>query len=185
MPGWDAALERIEKRALDFVWRGSTHKVKKTMLYAPKEWGGIRFWNLKAKAAASRSKWIAKLLNGETNEYLQAAFEELTSHHAVTANTDVPIWESRLDHSQCIVKTTGSPLLATLQRDWATVVRRAPTFTAGQTVAVLNSDDSKEFGADRIFRAVCMSTVSAHHLRAVSGWFLMSGVGLVFKDPPQ
>ena len=39
--------------------------------------------------------------------------------YATTTNTDVPLWESRVDHSTTIRRATGSELLAELQSGWA------------------------------------------------------------------
>ena len=61
--------------------------------------------------------------------------------YATATNTDVPLWESRVDHSTTIRRATGSELLAELQAGWANIIRRRPTFAKGDLVAYSNEEE--------------------------------------------
>ena len=68
--------------------------------------------------------------------------------YAETANTDVPLWESRVDHSSSIRRVTGSELLAELQAGWANIIRRRPAFAKGNPVAY--SDEEAYVGGQKL-----------------------------------
>ena len=75
---------------------------------------GLEPWSLKAKNNAFRSSWIFKLNLGKLNPYLESTLLMAAAFYAEKANTDVPLWESRVDHSSTIRRVTGSELLAEL-----------------------------------------------------------------------
>ena len=80
-------------------------------LLLPKEKGGLGLWSLKAKNNAFRSSRILKLNLGKLNPYLESTLWMAATFYA-TANTDVPLWESRVNHSTTIRKVTGLELQA-------------------------------------------------------------------------
>ena len=86
-------------------------KVARATLLLPKEKGGLGLWSLKAKNNAFRSSWILKLSLGKLNPYLESTLLMAAKFYTEKANTDVPLWESRVDHSSTIRKVTGSELL--------------------------------------------------------------------------
>jgi hypothetical protein len=51
-PGWEPALNRIEKRVQAFIWKKSIPKVAKATLQLPKNKGGLSVWSLINKARA-------------------------------------------------------------------------------------------------------------------------------------
>eukprot|EP01127_Copromyxa_protea_P000520 TRINITY_DN1043_c0_g1_i1.p1 TRINITY_DN1043_c0_g1~~TRINITY_DN1043_c0_g1_i1.p1 ORF type:complete len:110 (-),score=15.83 TRINITY_DN1043_c0_g1_i1:132-461(-) len=89
--------------------------------------------------------------NGTTNPLLRATFKALTQLYAQKANTHVPLWESRIDHSPNIIKHTGSKLLAILQEAWSTVVRRDPQIKTGDWVKYSNDAESRKRFADQFY----------------------------------
>ena len=54
--------------------------------------------------------------------------------YAEEANTGVPLWESRVDHSSTIRRMTGSELLVELQAGWANIIRHRPAFAKSNLV---------------------------------------------------
>ena len=48
------------------------------------------------------SSWILKLNLGKLNPYLESTLLMAANIYAEKANTDVPLWESRVDHSSTI-----------------------------------------------------------------------------------
>jgi hypothetical protein len=60
-----------------------------------------------------------------------------------TRGTEVPLWESRLDHSHNIIATTGIKLLALMQGAWANVVHHNPIILKGDWIAYYNGESKK------------------------------------------
>jgi hypothetical protein len=67
MPGWELALQHIEKRVQSFIWKGSISKVAKSTLRLPKNEGGLQVWSLVDKAKAFTTMWVIKLIQNKTN----------------------------------------------------------------------------------------------------------------------
>ena len=93
MPGWEKALDALDRKVISFIWKGTLSKVARATLLLPKEKGGLGLWSLKAKNDAFRSSWILKL-----NPYLESTLRMAATFYATAANTDVSLWESRVDH---------------------------------------------------------------------------------------
>ena len=72
--------------------------------------------------------------------------------YATAANTDVPLWESRVDHSTTIRKVTGSELLAELQAGWANIIRRRPAFVKGNLVSHSDKEEPGRLHRDTLYR---------------------------------
>ena len=111
----EKTLDELDKKVTSFIWKGTMSKVARATLLLPKEKGGLGLWSLKAKNNAFRSSWILKLSLGKLNPYLESTLLMAAKFYAEKANTDVPLWESRVDHSSTIRRVTGSELLAELQ----------------------------------------------------------------------
>jgi hypothetical protein len=75
--------------------------------------------------------WVVKAIQNLTNPILEAIIQVATRHYAEVRDTQVPLWESCLDHSHDIVATTGFKLLAMMQGAWSVVVRLHPTIEKG------------------------------------------------------
>jgi hypothetical protein len=110
-PGWELAFKRIEARVQAFIWRGGIPKVVKATLKLPKKEGGLSVWSLVDKARAFTSMWVVKFLQDKTNPVLQAIIQAVTNWYADSKETSIPLWESRLNHSQDI-EVEGFGLLA-------------------------------------------------------------------------
>ena len=154
VPGWEGALLRIQNRVHDFIWRGGIHKVANDTLRWTKDMGGLNVWNLEDKAAAFRNVWVIKYLTGNLNPLLASTIKAITELYMHKARVQVPLWESRVDHSANIAKLVASPLLAALQRTWATVVRRDPVFSAGDRIMYSNAETKGNTLSDRMFEGV-------------------------------
>ena len=102
MPGWEKSLDELDKKVTSFIWKGTMSKVARATLLLPKEKGRLGLWSLKAKNNAFRSSWILKLSLGKLNPYLESTLRMAAKFYAEKANTDVPLWESRVDHSSTI-----------------------------------------------------------------------------------
>ena len=111
----------------------------RSTLIMDKRDGGLNHWNLKAKTAAFQNLWIIKLLTGRLNPILVSAFKAITELYTAKAGVEIPLWESRTDHRESIVKTVGSPLM--FQSNWSIVVRRKPDLQAGQWIAYSNEEE--------------------------------------------
>ena len=172
-PGWDITLANIEKRVQSFIWKDSIPKVAKATLLLPKKEGGLSVWALKPKTDAFISMWIVKLLTGKLNPILTSTIQAITECYALKASTQVPIWESRIDHSQNIIKTTGSKLLALLQQAWAKVIRRRPALTEGDWVAYSNDELPKKKFCDQIYdgKARIVQPQEEHSKQATADWY--------------
>ena len=72
--------------------------------------------------------------------------------YAEKANMDVPMWESRVDHSSTIRKVTGSEILAELQAGWANIIWRRPAFAKGNLVAYSNEEEPGRLHRDTLCR---------------------------------
>jgi hypothetical protein len=114
-PEWEPALRRIEKRVQDFIWKKGIPKVAKATLHLPNNKGGLVVWSLVKKAKAFTTMWVVKAIQNLMNPILEANVQAATRHYAEVRNTQVPLWESCLDHSHDIVATTGFKLLAMMQ----------------------------------------------------------------------
>jgi hypothetical protein len=113
--GWEPALNKIEKSVLAFIWKKGIPKVAKATLQLPKNKGGLSVWSLVDKARAFLTMWVVKLVQSKTNPILETTIKAAVNHYAKTRGTEVPLGESRLDHSHDITAITGMKLLAMLQ----------------------------------------------------------------------
>jgi hypothetical protein len=143
-PGWEPALRRIEKRVQAFIWKKGIPKVAKATLRLPKNEGGLAVWSLVEKAKAFTTMWVEKSIQNLTNPILEATIQAATRHYAEVRDTQVPLWESCLDHSHDIVATNGLKLLAMMQGAWSVVVRRHPTIEKGNWVAYYDGSTTKQ-----------------------------------------
>ena len=75
MPGWENALDELDKKVTSFIWKGTLPNVARATLLLPKEKGGLGLWSLKTKNKAFRSSWILKLNLGKLNPYLESTAE--------------------------------------------------------------------------------------------------------------
>jgi hypothetical protein len=62
MPGWEPALQRIEKKVQSCIWKGSILKVVKSTLRLWKNKGGLQVWSLVDKAKALTTMLVIKLI---------------------------------------------------------------------------------------------------------------------------
>ncbi len=108
--------------------------------------------------AAFRSLWVVKLLNGKLNPILTSVLQAATELYSARAETDINLWESRIDHSANIVKHIQSPTLAMLQANWATVIRREPTFKVGDWVAYSNEEEPNMRFRDKVYKGRAILT---------------------------
>jgi hypothetical protein len=115
MPGLELALQRIEKRIQSFIWKGSIPKVAKSTFRLPKNEGGLQGWSLVDKAKAFTTMWVIKLIQNKTNPILESTVQAAVNWYSNTRGTEIPLWESRLDHSHDIIATTSIKLLALMQ----------------------------------------------------------------------
>ena len=152
MPGWEKTLDELEKKVTSFIWKGTLSKVARATLLLPKEKGGLGLWSLKAKNNAFRSSWILKLNLGKLNPFLESTLRMAAAFYAKAASTDVPLWESRVDHSSTIRRVTGSELLAELQAGWANIIRRRPAFAIGDLVAYSDEEEPGRLHGDTLYR---------------------------------
>ena len=152
-----------------------------------KEQGGLGHWNLKAKVAAFQNLWIAKLISNKLNPLLTSTFKAVTELYAQRTGTQVPIWESRLDHSQTIIQWVGSPLLAMLQASWARVVRRSPHLAPGTWVAYSNAEDKGKKLSDQVYdgRARIVTSPLADGTDAPADWYEWSEGSTRFTPLPE
>ena len=179
---WDPALDTVEKKIQTFIWRDSPAKVAKATLRGEKNQGGLRVWDIQAKIKAFRSMWILKLLTGNLNPILTATFKAITELYAHKANTHIPLWESRVDHSENINAQINSPLLAAFQQAWTTIVRRNPTLHAGDWVAYANSEEPGKSTADKVYDGRAL-IVEVDNNQNSSTWFDRDpDMGLFSKD---
>jgi hypothetical protein len=74
-----------------------------------------------------------------------------SSGKGMPRGTEVPLWESRLDHSHDITTTTGMKLLAMLQGAWSTVVRRNPTINNGDWIGYYDGSSTKQARKDTLW----------------------------------
>jgi hypothetical protein len=148
MPGWDKELDDLDKRITNFIWKGTMPKVARVTLLLPKEKGGLGLWSLRAKNNAFRSSWILKLCLGKLNPFLEGTLKAAARFYSERAMIDIPLWESRVDHSISIRKATGSHLLAELQAGWANIIRRRPSFAKGDHVAYSDEEEPGKLHRD-------------------------------------
>ena len=151
MPGWEKTLDELDKKVTSFIWKGTMSKVARATLLLPKEKGGLGLWSLRAKNNAFRSSWILKLALGKLNPYLESTLRMAAVFYARAANTEVPLWESRVDHSSTIRRVTGSELLAELQAGWANIIRRRPSFAKGDLVAYSDEEEPGRLRRDTLY----------------------------------
>jgi hypothetical protein len=87
---------------------------------------------------------VVKLVQGKTNPILETTIKVAVNHYNKTRGTEVPLWESRLDHSHDITAITGMKLLAMLQGAWSTVIRRNPTINNGDWIGYYDGSSTKQ-----------------------------------------
>lgn len=172
VPNWEPALLRIEKRVQTFIWKKGIPKVAKATLHLPKKEGGLGVWSLVDKAKAFNTMWVVKLLTGKTNPILEKTIEAVTKWTANKQGTEVPLWESRLDHSQAL-KTLGFNTLALLQGAWANVLRRDPQLKEGDWVAYMEEADSTSQQTDTLCdgRARVLAAPPAKEDKITAEWY--------------
>ena len=110
-------------------------------IYIYIEKGGLGLWSLKVKDNAFQTSWILKLNLGKLNPYLESTLRMAATFYADAANTDAPLWESRIDHSSTIRRVTGLELLVELQAGWANIIRLRPAFAKGDLVAYSDEEE--------------------------------------------
>ena len=73
--------------------------------------------------------------------------------YAKATNTEVLLWESRVDHLTTIKRVTCSELLAELQAGWANIICRHPSFAKGNLVAYSNKEEPGKLHRDTLTMA--------------------------------
>lgn len=137
---WDAVLPELSKRVDKFIWNNKPPKVARDTLRWDKDNGGLNLWDLTNKVRAFRTLWIAKYLRGDLNSTLTNTIKAITELYQDRAGTNIPLWESRLDQGQTIRDTIGSELMASLQENWAIIMRRKPTLRRGHKILYSNEE---------------------------------------------
>jgi hypothetical protein len=158
MPDWEAVLLRIEKAVNTFIWKNSIPKVAVSTLRMEKDDGGLDTWALIPKAWAFQSMWIAKHVNRKLNPILTNTLDAIVGLYGEKAGTDIPLWESRVDHSSNILEEVGSPLLAALQRAWTNIIRRDPDLQRGDWVIYSDAEIPGKRQADQAYIGVAEVT---------------------------
>ena len=104
--------------------------------------------------------------------------------HTTAASTDVPLWESRVNHSTTIRKVTGSELLAELQAGWANIICWRPAFVKGNLVAYSNEEEPGRLHRDTLYRGKGVvaedSTDNDREVRVQ--WYTRDEDGVLFPD---
>ena len=95
--------------------------------------------------------WIAKNVNRTLNPILTNTIDAISELYKLRSETDIPLWESRVDHSSNIVDCVCSPLLASLQRAWATIICRDPDLQKGDWVIYSNAETPGKTYADQAY----------------------------------
>jgi hypothetical protein len=88
---------------------------------------------------------------GKTNPILETTIKAAVNHYAKFRGTEVPLLESRLDHSHYITATTGMKLLAMLQGAWSMVVRRNPTINNGDWISYYDGSSTMQARKDTLW----------------------------------
>ena len=171
MGGWDSSLNNIEKAMTKFIWRGGIDKVSRDTLTRPKEEGGLKVWDMKAKAAGFKITWLIKFLNKELNPYLMSVWTKWTEWYMRETKTEINIWESHLDHGPAILKITGNELMAEIQTQWATIMRRNPDFVKDDWVKFITNDGPR--GRDNLWegRGRVVIPTSKDDVEVIVDWF--------------
>ena len=171
MGGWDTSLTRIEKAMTKFIWKGGISKVSRDTLTRPREEGGLKVWDMKAKAAGFKVTWLVKFLNNKLNPYLMPVWRSWTKWYMDSTDTEVNIWESHLDHGLAIVKITGNKLMAEIQMHWATIMRRSPTLRKDDWVKFLTNEGTK--GRDSFWegRGRVVIATEKDDMEVIADWF--------------
>jgi hypothetical protein len=99
---------------------------------------------------------------------------------------DVPLWESRADHSEYIKDLTGSQLLATLQRDWSYIMRRKPVIKEGDTFAYSKYEIDSDM-CDDLYKGKALATTNPHPKGSTipGHWYIYKKGTLIYDPPPQ
>ena len=173
MPGWEKALDALDKKVINFIWKGTLSKVARATLLLPKEKGGLGLWSLKAKNNAFRSSWILKLNLGKLNPYLESTLRMAATFYATAANTDVPLWESRVDHPTTMRKVTGLELLAELQAGWANIICWRSAFIKGDLVAYSAKEEPGRLHRDTLYqgKGVVVEDSTNDNREVRVGWY--------------
>lgn len=171
MGGWDSSLHNIEKAMTKFIWRGGFSKVSRDTLTRPKEEGGLKVWDMKAKAAGFKVTWLIKFLNKELNPNLMSVWKHWTKWYMDQTGTLVNIWESHLDHGPAILKTSGNALMAEIQTNWATIMRRNPSVNKDDWVKFLTKDGPP--GRDNLYegRGRVVRPTEIDDVEIIVDWF--------------
>jgi exonuclease III len=148
---WDEFLPDLEKLIYKFIWKGSPPKVARDTVRWTKEFGGLNMWDLVDKVHAFRILWVLKYIKGNLNPILQDTWEALTSLYQERAGTDIPLWESRMDHGGSIMEHVGSKFFAATQSAWAKVVRRNPKLKPGKWVYYSNAENEGNSPQDKLY----------------------------------
>jgi hypothetical protein len=129
--------------------------------------------------------WVVKFLRDKTNPVLQATIQAATNWYADSNGTSIPLWESRLDHSQDI-EAAGFGLLAMLQHSWATVARQEPDLSPGDWVAYRDCSTHKQLCKDVTYegRAKILDVGAAAKDSATAEWYKMDpAIGSMVHKP--
>ena len=137
---WDEVLPELDAKIMKFIWSNNPPKVARDTLRWDKDNGGLNLWDLGNKVKAFRTLWVIKYLRGDLNPILHNTIKAITELHQHRAQTTIPLWESRLDQGESIMDTVGSKLLASMQQNWAIIMRRKPTLHKGNKVLYSNEE---------------------------------------------
>ena len=162
-------------------------KVARATLLLPKEKGELGLWSLKAKNNTFQSSWIPKLKLGKLNPYMESTLQMAATYYATAANTDVLLWESRVDHLTNIRNVMGLELLAELQAGWANIICRRPAFSKGDLVAYSDKEEAGRLCRDTLYRSkVVVLEDSTNENREVRvQWYTRGGGGQVLPQRPD
>ena len=154
-----------------------------------KDDGGLDSWALIPKAWAFQSMWIAKHVNRALNPILTNTLDAIVRLYGDKAGTDIPLWESRVDHSNNILEEVGSPLLASFQRAWATVIRRDPDLQQGDWVIYSDAEIPGKRQADQAYigAAAIISPSSNEGKEVPADWYSATTMEqpLQLDNPPN
>jgi len=62
----DNIITQIESAIIDFVWAKGLQLIKRDLLHAPEEYGGVNCFDVKQKSKSLKIKWLKKILENDT-----------------------------------------------------------------------------------------------------------------------
>jgi hypothetical protein len=137
------------------------------------------------KAKAFTTMWVVKLIQNKTNPILESTVQAAVNWYSKARGTEVPLWESRLNHSHDIMATTGIRSLALMQGAWANVVHHNPEIQQGDWVTYYNGESKK---GDTLWpgRAKVINPSHSHKDKVVANWYGLNGnTEALTLEPPQ